>query len=250
MCEQDFEFDFALSFAGQDRPVAAQLALQLQLGGATVFYDHYYRSRLLGRKLHREIRLLYGSRSRFVVPLVSSHYLARYFPVAELVAAKLEEDSRESEFILPIRLDDTLVPGLDSDVCYADVREQSIEQIADVLLAKLRDRMMGVGLAPSEWVGTFGVLVEEVLENWDIPVEVRCYPVLCDWLEQDLIARLQSTDLQDLYQPEASQRDGECLSVRIAFRLQGVPETLDFGELAWWDLLELAPFRTVYGPDG
>jgi hypothetical protein len=247
MADPAIAFDFAVSYAGEDSEIAGALADQLKSRGASVFYDRHYRSRLLGRKLHREIRFIYGTRSRFVVPLISCNYVAKYFPIVEFVVAKFGEESRDCELILPVRLDDTPFPGLDNDICYADLREHSMEQIADMLLGKLIGPQMPVSVSPDQWVATFGVVVDEVLDAWEIPATVpRGYPVLCDWLERDLMDRLHATGLEDLHCPEPSQRDGECLSVRVAFQLRGIPRTLDFGYLAWWDMLELLPFCEVY----
>ena len=106
---------------------------------------------------------------------------------------------------------------------------------------------------PELWVATFGLAIEELLENWELPPSApRGYPIplqyvyLCDWLEKDLDERLRAGPIKEFSYPEASQRTGETLSVRIAFKWRPTEEPLDFGELEWWEVLEVVPFEQVY----
>lgn len=95
-------------------------------------------------------------------------------------------------------------------------------------------------------VATFGLTIEEVLESEELPPAVPTdYPHLCDWLEEDLQSRLRNS-IGDFEYTEASQRDGEGLSVRIAFQWNTPDRQPDFGDLAWWSLLELPPFDEIY----
>lgn len=242
-------FDFAVSFAGEDRGIAELLVGKLCAGGAEVFYDRHYTPLLLGKKADDVIQCVYAKNTRFFVALISRHYVCRHFPTREFLAAKDEEARRPEGFILPLRLDDTPLPGLNPDVFYLDLRSVAIDQAAEVLLAKLAGSATVVDSEkpPTHWVATFGISVEDLLSNWEIPSDVpRRYALLCDWLEKDPDGRLRAGDLGDFYYPEASARDGETLSVRIAFELPIATGQFSFGDLAWWELLEFAPFSEIY----
>ena len=52
-----FDFDFAISFSEPYRPMAKELADQLDVRGAAVFYDDSYRAHLLGKRLDHEFEL-------------------------------------------------------------------------------------------------------------------------------------------------------------------------------------------------
>ena len=72
------------------------------------------------------------------------------------------------------------------------------------------------------------------------------FPSLYDWLEKDLVKQLSGSLTCSFYYPEASERTGETLSVRLAF-LQ-----LNFGELEtfsspWWEIVEIQYYSEVYG---
>jgi DNA-binding CsgD family transcriptional regulator len=97
-------------------------------------------------------------------------------------------------------------------------------------------------------VATFSLVVEDVVASGRLPPNVPTdYVALCDWLEEDL-RRCLVENLGDFSSPEASQREGETISVRIAFRWNQQDGQPDFGDLGWWSLLELLPFEEAY-PD-
>ena len=94
---------------------------------------------------------------------------------------------------------------------------------------------------------TFSLNTDEALSQ-DLPATAlpADYPSLCDWLEKDLVTQLSSLLTCRFFYPEASQRTGETLSVRLAF-----PQ-LDFNELdkfssPWWTILEMQYYSEVYG---
>ena len=72
------------------------------------------------------------------------------------------------------------------------------------------------------------------------------YLGLCDWLENDLIKLLSSLLTCSFYYPEALQRSGETLSVRLAF-LQLNFNELDKFTSPWWEILEIQYYSEVYG---
>jgi len=178
-------FDFAISYAGSDRALAQQLASLLSNRGAKVFVDTPYRAHLVGRRLDREFEWLFGPGTRFFVAIVFQSYVDRPWPQHEWSIAIREAEMRSEEFILPLRLDDSLLVGLPSTVGYIDLREDSVEAAADLLLGKLR----GVQSPEvTQWVATFGILVEDVLSSDDFPRSAPTdYAHLCDWLAQDLV---------------------------------------------------------------
>jgi hypothetical protein len=248
MDQMHLGFDFSLSFASEDQDVATELYRLLRSRRASVFCYPFCRSYTLGKSWSRSITPnVYGCATRFVVPIISRYYVSKTFPMSEFIGAKQEESRRPKEFILPLRRDDTVLPGLDPDVDYIDLRRCTLCEAADIMIAKVRGLPGPEWTVPRDWVATFGVAIEDLFENWSPPDGVPTdYPSLCDWLERDLEARLSAANLSDLYQPEPSARSRETLSVRFAFTLEGDPVALEFGDLGWWELLELAPFAAIY----
>lgn len=93
---------------------------------------------------------------------------------------------------------------------------------------------------------TFGLLIETVFDSKQLPNYVPTdYPRLCDWLESDLIRQLQSIITCGFSYTEASLRTGESLSVRLAFVDLDQYELENFSS-PWWELLEFAPYSSIY----
>ena len=132
-----FEHDIALSFAGEDRRLAREIGERLRHAGVRVFYDEFYQPELWGKSLSDEFRKRYGPRSRFVVPLISRHYAIKDWTDFEFTIAREEALRRTHEFILPVRLDDTVLVGLRSDVAYLDFGREGIDGVVSTILKKL-----------------------------------------------------------------------------------------------------------------
>lgn len=242
------EFDFAISFAGPQRKIAARLAQCLAEHRFCVFYDNSYRGRLLGRRLDRDFKWIFGAGTLFFVPIVSEAYVERPWPQLEWSVAKQESDRRASEFILPLRIDDSLLLGLPEHIGYLDLREYSIEEAVVILSSKAEALSVSAHIPVSQiWVATFGINMEDLYDLGLLPSDApTSYPQLCDWLENDLLDRVRESGLKDSGMPEASARNGETLSVRVAFEWSAEQGPLEFGELAWWEVLEILPFEQIY----
>lgn len=132
-----YEFDVAISFAGEDREIAEELASALRGNGVRVFYDEFYKSDLWGKKLTKHFQEVYGPKARFVIPLISKYYPVKDWTDFEFSIARKEAKERESEFILPVKLDNTKISGIHEDVMCLDFNRERIEGVAKCFLDKL-----------------------------------------------------------------------------------------------------------------
>jgi tetratricopeptide (TPR) repeat protein len=130
-----YEYDAALSFAGNDRKTAERLAKELKARGVRVFYDRDHLPDLWGKR-QSDFEAIFGPKSRFVIPLISKHYARKEWTRLEFESAKREARRREDEFILPIRLDDTLLLGLSDDQVYLRLGALTVREIAEVFARK------------------------------------------------------------------------------------------------------------------
>jgi len=243
-----FKFDFAISYASEDEGLASDLYRLLNEKGANVFFAKNDKAYLFGKSLSSALPYIFGPHTKFVIPIVSKHYILKQWTKYEFDIAKKEGEQRGFEFILPIRVDDNELQGLASDVMYIDIRKEGIFSTAEIIMQKLREIYPTEELAvPTHWVVTFGVLMEDLIEKQELPPAApEAYAELCDWLEEDLMRRLSNSKLLGLEQIEDA-RDGETLSVRIGFKWGPDEGPLDFGDLAWWEILEITDFESLYG---
>jgi hypothetical protein len=134
---QDFEYDVAISFAGEDREFAKSLADSLTRRNVKVFLDDYYRAELWGRDLYTTLYEIYSHRARYCMILVSRAYRDKMWTGHERQAAQARAlEMRGHEYILPIRLEEIDIQGIPPIVAYLP-GSLGVEEIAKIFIAKL-----------------------------------------------------------------------------------------------------------------
>ena len=136
---REYEYDVALSFAGEDRQHVEALAELLATNGYEVFYDKYERSQLWGKNLYTHLSAIYKDKARYCVMFLSDHYARKLWTNHERESAQARAFEENEEYILPVRLDDTEIPGILRTVGYLDLRSISIAEVYQDLVVKLSD---------------------------------------------------------------------------------------------------------------
>lgn len=131
------EFDVALSFAGEDRAYVEEVAERLRSSGVGVFYDRFEEVDLWGADLAAHLADVYAKRSRFVVLFVSQHYAAKAWPNHEKRVALGRLIKEGTGAILPVRFDNTELPGLPESIGFLDLRVLTPEKLSALVLQKL-----------------------------------------------------------------------------------------------------------------
>ena len=131
------KYDVTLSFAGEDRHYAEKLANLLKSEGYSVFYDDYEKAELWGKNLYDHFSSVYKDQARYCVMFLSKHYARKLWTKHERQSAQARAFEESKEYILPIRLDDTEIPGILGTLGYLDLRSMSIEEIYQTLVEKL-----------------------------------------------------------------------------------------------------------------
>lgn len=97
-------YDFALSFAGQDRFLAAEIFKGLQECDLEVFYDANEQHRIAGEDIEEYLLPIYQSEARYILPLLGREYPQRIW-------AKIESEAFKERF-----KDGDVIPILFADV--------------------------------------------------------------------------------------------------------------------------------------
>ncbi|MCD4748568.1 MAG: TIR domain-containing protein [Thermoanaerobaculales bacterium] len=136
--------DVAISFAGEQRDLAESIAHALTRESISVFYDGFEKTTLWGRNLHDHLQDVY-QQATFCVMIISKEYASKVWPNHERKAAQARAMRESREYILPIRVDDTLISGLLETVGYVQYPQTSVEEIAEMVIAKLN------GITAGRW---------------------------------------------------------------------------------------------------
>ena len=131
------KYDVALSFAAEDRQYAKTLANLLEADGYKPFYDENELANLWGKNLYDYLSSVYKDQARYCVMFLSKHYERKLWTTHERQLAQARAFQENREYILPVRLDDTEIPGIPPTVGYLDLRSMTIEEVYKALVRKL-----------------------------------------------------------------------------------------------------------------
>lgn len=133
-----FDYDVALSYAGEDIETVRSVYRGLQGAGVNSFFDRPNSAELWGEDLEDRFEDIYKTRSRFVIVFSSRHYRRKDWPRFELQAAKNGQESRKKTVILPVRLDDTPIVGIKpSTKCFDYVKDGGTAGVVKWFLQRL-----------------------------------------------------------------------------------------------------------------
>lgn len=133
---QEFEYDIAVSFAGEQRDYVK--AIVRGLGeDIKVFYDEDEKAKLWGENLIDLLTDLYQHKARYVVMFVSAAYAEKMWTNVERQSAMARAAKQRTAYVLPIRMDDTDLPGLLHTVGYLDSRHEGLDGIVRIIRDKI-----------------------------------------------------------------------------------------------------------------
>lgn len=135
--DSQFVYDVVVSFAGEDRAAVQKFVRLLDTKKITYFYDEDKAHELWGKDLTTDLADVYEQQARYCLMFISEHYLRKKWTNFERLHIQARAFRDPNEYILPIRLDDTVIPGIPETIGFRDLRQHDIENIVDTLERKL-----------------------------------------------------------------------------------------------------------------
>jgi hypothetical protein len=135
-----YRYDVCFSFAGEDRQYVRALANSLSSQGVRIFFDEYAKVELWGQDLYTHLDDVYQNSSRYCVIFISQHYARRVWTDHERQSAQARALKEHEEYILPVRFDDTVVPGIRETIGYIDLRTTSSIELCRLIIEKIGPR--------------------------------------------------------------------------------------------------------------
>lgn len=129
-------FDFAISFAKPERPVARELAEALSRHGMRVFFDEYFEHEMLGRDGAEYLNRVFLKQSRYCVALLSEHYERRPWAQLERRAALAKEHASGPGTLLPVLVDSVKPDWLLPTRVYFNLAERPLRDLVGILRQK------------------------------------------------------------------------------------------------------------------
>ena len=135
-----YRFDVAISFAGENRDFARDVATGLKEKNVEVFFDEFYEPDTWGKNLTDLFKEVFRNRSQHCIMILSDHYVEKEWTILEsnhAIARFIEQRGNEA-YILPVRLDgfDGDVPGLPTTLQYISAKSTEPQKIVNAFLEK------------------------------------------------------------------------------------------------------------------
>jgi len=132
-------YDVALSFAGEDRSYVEEIAQLLRNRNIKVFYDYFEQDKLWGVDLYTHLSSVYKDKAKYCLMFISENYAKKAWTSHERLNAQARAFREQREYILPLRIDNTEIPGIPETIGYIDIKSHSLVEIADLLEKKLNN---------------------------------------------------------------------------------------------------------------
>lgn|GEM_PF-3262035 len=133
----EHDYDIAVTFAGEDREFVDEVVKLVKDAGLTVFYDEDAKIEMWGEDLTEFFADVYERRARYAVMFVSANYAAKAWTRHERRSVLVRAMQSDTPYLLPVRLDSTVLPGVRSTVAYLDGTSEGPTGIADAVKAKV-----------------------------------------------------------------------------------------------------------------
>lgn len=134
-----YEYDVALSFAGEDRTVVEGLVATLKAQGLEVFYDFDQKATLWGKDLRKELQKVYSQDAQFMIVCLSDAYPEKDWTNFELEVGRLASKKRTEDYLLPLVIgkEAPQIIGLPGTVGHLSLDQLSVDDVADIVQQKL-----------------------------------------------------------------------------------------------------------------
>lgn len=134
---RNYEYDVVLSFAGEDRQYVEKVAKYLIDNGIKVFYDDYEKVDMWGKDLYVHLDDIYQNKGRHCVMFLSKNYANKLWTNHERESAQARAFEERNEYILPVKFDDTEIPGIKPTTGYIGVRDTDPEELGVMIIKKI-----------------------------------------------------------------------------------------------------------------
>ena len=263
------EYDVALSYAGEDKAYVDAVAHALRRKSLRVFYDSFEEADLIGRNLIDHLSEIYQNKARLCIVFVSAAYAKKPFPRLERQAAQARAMESDQPYIVPVRLDDSEIPGLLSSIAYvsgktpeglaqliaskllltepAGVRSPGTPSKADAVLLRFNTLLEPDMETFRQTLGLFGHWADHML--WSIPVELRAPPQLLQQIDVARAFRSMSGWFAPTISDEARQQFSKFYDEEIprffAATIKGIQTIISYYRLLGAERLQLVARRWV-----
>ena len=131
------EYQVALSFAGEQRDYVEEVARHLAAKSIAVFYDGFEQPLLWGKDGTEIFHEVFSEKTTYVVMFISEAYAKKAWTRHERRSALSRMLREEQEYILPVRFDETPIPGLPDSILHLNAGDHLPAELSAIVAQKL-----------------------------------------------------------------------------------------------------------------
>ena len=135
--KKSYQYEFCLSFAGENRKYVERVSKQLKARGHSVFYDTDNQVELWGANLEEKLIDLYCNRALFCVVFFSEDYMRKRWTKVELKSALERANDQKEAYILTHCLDDKRLPPALNKLGHSGLNGKPPRDLVTMLRKKL-----------------------------------------------------------------------------------------------------------------
>lgn len=136
-------YNFAFSFAGEDREIVEEIKKYLVVHNYTVFYDNDYQYELVGKDLYSYLRKVYRDNCNYVVCFISENYTKKIWTNLEFTAMKERFMSTffATDFLIPVLIGNVnLLKDIPSYIGF--YTHKTIKETSQLLIDKFENSLV------------------------------------------------------------------------------------------------------------
>lgn len=137
------DYDVAISYAGEDRLYVDDFVECLKARGVDVFYDLDEEATLWGADLPEVLLDIFQKKARTAVVFISEHYVKKPWAMFEGRTVIGRTITEHGTYLLPVRIDDTELPGLRPEIVYQTTAAKSPSELVSRVISSLTVRGAG-----------------------------------------------------------------------------------------------------------
>ena len=162
--------------------------------------------------MYEHLAEIYNRKARYCLMLVSDSYATKAWTTHERRNAQARALEQKGEYILPVRFDNTRIPGLPSTIGYIRFQEHGAEGVCRLLCQRLR-KPTDASVAPK---GLLTTSPRACILDPDENLQAFIPVIECTWEHQEAVLMFEPDDATD--GPFLDRLQGSRRSVDIAFK--------------------------------
>jgi hypothetical protein len=133
-------YDFAVSYASEQREYVEKFVQFLKTKKYRIYYDREEQAKMTGKLLHEELSEIYSKGSKVRVIFLSKEYVEKYVTRFEFDII-IAESVYEKHKMFIFKFDDIQLPGLNRNMVYSSINEFPYpEDYAQLLIAAIKNK--------------------------------------------------------------------------------------------------------------